>query len=426
MALRRASRTRRWWRRPGAIIAVSAVVVAAGGGIAAAVVLLAPKPGPERLVAASVGTFDQSVSASGTIEPATVANLAFSSAGTVTAVDVQIGQSVAAGQALASIDTSALQNQVALAQAELDQAQAQQSSASGGTSAQAASAAAQVASAQAKLQLAQNAVAQATLVSPIAGVVAAVNVSTGEQVGSSGTAATSSGATRSSTTGGGTTAAAGAATSSSGAVTVISPTSWIVDTTVGSADLAALKAGMQAQVTPTGASQPIFGTVQSIGVASTSTTAGVAQFPVTIALTGSPTGLYAGTVAGVSIITKELDDVLTVPTAAVRTENGQTVVTVSDGTTQRTVPVTVGQIFGTQTQITQGLDEGQQVVVASVSTRGGGAGGAGVLGGTGGSGGSGRGGNGFGGGSGRSGSGGSGSGGSSSGAGTSGTSNGGN
>lgn len=393
MAKKRAPRSRRWWRRPAVIITIVAVVVVAGAGTAAAVFFLSPKAATQRLVAAAVGTYDQSVSASGTIEPATVANLTFSSSGTVTAVDVQIGQTVTAGQALASIDPTQLQSQVTLAQAELNQAETQQTAAAGGTSAQVAAASAQVASAQAKLQLAQTAVSQATLSSPIAGVVAAVNVSVGAQIGSSGTSSSSSSSSASRTsTSTGTSSTSSTPTSSAAAITVISPTSWVVSTTVSNADLANIKTGMQAQVTPTGATQAIFGTVQSIGVQSTSSTAGVAQFPVTVALTGSPTGLYAGTVASVNIITKELDNVLTVPTAAVRTENGQTVVTVSDNGSQQTVQVTLGQIFGAQTQITNGLTEGQEVVVPVTQSfrTGSGSGGSSIFGGTGGTGGSGR------------------------------------
>ncbi|MEN2740495.1 HlyD family efflux transporter periplasmic adaptor subunit [Microbacterium sp. X-17] len=412
MAKTRVRGSRRWWRRPGIIITIAAVVVVAGGGTAAAVYFLSPKPAGERLVAAAVGTYDQSVQASGTIEPATVANLSFGSGGTVDAVDVQVGQTVAAGQALAAIDPTQLQNQVTLAQAELNQADAQQSAASGGSDAQIAAASAQVASAQAKLQLAQTAVTQATLTSPIAGVVAAVNVSVGTQIGSSGTAGSSGGSSSSRTSASSASASSSAPTSTAAAVTVISPSSWIVQTTVSNADLANIKTGMQAQVTPTGATQPLFGTVQSIGVESSSSTAGVAQFPVTIALTGAPTGLYAGTVASVSIVTSERDNVLTVPTAAVRTENGQTVVTVSDNGVDQTVQVTLGQIFGAQTEVTAGVSEGQQIVVPVATARAGGTGGgAGIFGGGGGAGGTGRGGTGgAGGGAGRTGGGGAGSG----------------
>ncbi|MFX8836706.1 hypothetical protein ABTM80_19095, partial [Acinetobacter baumannii] len=66
----------------------------------------------------------------------------------------------------------------------------------------------------------------------------------------------------------------------------------------------------------------------------------------------------------------------------------QTVVTVSDNGSQQTVQVTLGQIFGAQTQITNGLAEGQEVVVPvtqSVRT-GSGSGGSSIVGGTGGSG----------------------------------------
>lgn len=82
-----------------------------------------------------------------------------------------------------------------------------------------------------------------------------------------------------------------------------------------------------------------------------------------INLSGTHKDLYSGTTGTAVITTGSYDDVLTVPTAAIRTENDKTVVTKVDGTATSTVEVTVGKVFGTYTQITKGLFEGDSVQI---------------------------------------------------------------
>ena len=94
---------------------------------------------------------------------------------------------------------------------------------------------------------------------------------------------------------------------------MVSTGSYIVNTTVGSTQVGELKVGDQATVTVSGSTTPVYGTVGSIGLLAT-TTSGVSTFPVVIDVTGSPTGLYGGSSATVSIITEELQDVVVVPT----------------------------------------------------------------------------------------------------------------
>src|SRR6478735_2839992 len=334
--------------------AVAALLLAGAGGAYAVTHRSASAQPQARTLTVTRGTVQQTVSASGTLEPTTEADLSFQSAGTVNSVGVSVGQQVAKGEVLASIDTSALQGQVTLAQAVVTQAQAQVTAAgSSGSASQIAAADAQLASAQAKLLAAQQALSQARLTSPIDGVVAAVAVKVGSTVGGSSTSgssgSSSSGAGRVASGGGsggsggsaagtGTTGASG---SSSAAVSVISTNAWVVQTQVGNADLASLKQGMQAQILPTGSRATIYGTVESIGIVASSSSSGTSQFPVTIAVTGAPTGLYAGTAASVSIIVKQMDDVLTVPTAALSSSDGRTTVTVLQNGQQVTTPVTV-------------------------------------------------------------------------------------
>lgn len=326
----------------------------------------------QSIVTVGTSTLSQSVSASGTINPKVQSAVRFTSPGAVTAVNVKVGDAVVAGQPLATIDPTDLQNALDLAQANANSAAASLSSAKASGTATATTLAAansQVAAANARLATARTALASATLTSPIDGTVAAVNVTVGDQVSGGGTTSGSGSSGNSGNSGnaaGGGAAGGNAATASNAQVVVISTGAWTVATSVSSADLASIKPGLQAQITPTGARQPVFGTVSTVGVIAT-TSNGVASFPVTIAVTGSPPGLYAGATATVAIIVREVTDALTVPTGAIRTAAGQTtVVKVVDGQ-QVVVPVQLGMVQGALTQVTAGVAEGDQVVVESAT-----------------------------------------------------------
>ena len=382
------ARTGNGWRSRRVLLVVMAVLVLAGGGVALALNRgTASAQVQPRTVTVSHGTVQQTVSASGTIEPAVEDDLSFRSAGTVDTVGVDVGQHVTRGEVLASIDTTSLQSQVTLARAVVTQAQAQVSAAgSSGSASQIAAADAQLASAQARLVAARESLAEARLTSPIDGVVAALNVKVGSTVGgsggsgSSGSSGSASGSGPSASGGGsgsGGTSGSGGASSASGsppssaAVSVISTNGWVVQTQVANADLASLKKGLQAQILPSGSRTTIFGTVQAIGIVASSSSSGTSQFPVTVAVTGTPTGLYAGTAATVSIVVKQVDNVLTVPTVALSSSGGRTTVDVLQSGQQVTTAVTIGRIFGARTEITGGLADGAQVVLpSSFGTRG--------------------------------------------------------
>jgi macrolide-specific efflux system membrane fusion protein len=339
------------WRRrlQGLVAVVALVAVGAVGGWwwgSRDTATTASATERTRLVAAALGTVKQSVSATGTIEPAHQSTAWFTSSGTVTSVAVAVGDKVTKGQRLATIDASTLADAVTLAQASVSAAQDQVNSST--TSDAIASAKAQLASAQSQLADARTALAGATLRAPLAGTVASVGLAVGDNIGNSGA------------TGGG---GAGATSSSSSGIEVVNTSSWVVNATVSSGDLGQLKKGLQATITPSGASVPIFGTVRSVGVVASSSSSGTAEFPVVIDVTGHPSGLYAGTTATVAITVKQLTDVLTVPTLAVRTTNGRTTVQLSKNGVVTTVPVTVGGVYGTTTEITEGLSEGDEVVV---------------------------------------------------------------
>src|SRR6185437_8862785 len=100
-------------RKRNLVVAGVVVGVAAGAGIGIWLGT-SESTGPgltttTEVVTATTGTMKQTVSASGTIEPASQANLDFAVSGKVTAVDVSVGQEVTAGEVLATVDPSALQ-----------------------------------------------------------------------------------------------------------------------------------------------------------------------------------------------------------------------------------------------------------------------------------------------------------------------------
>src|SRR6478736_8980272 len=100
-----------------------------------------------RTVAASLTTMEKSVSGSGTLTPTVQQDVSFDVSGTVTSVPVAVGQTVTAGQTLATVDTLQLEADLLQAKATLATAQAKLSDATG---------TAQIAAAQAQVDVAQS------------------------------------------------------------------------------------------------------------------------------------------------------------------------------------------------------------------------------------------------------------------------------
>jgi multidrug efflux pump subunit AcrA (membrane-fusion protein) len=365
------------------------VLLLVGAGIGT---WLATRSGPASAAATSqietvnLGTITQTVSATGTIAPANQANASFAVSGRVTAVDVTAGQQVAAGQTLATVDATPLWATYAQNQATLtsDQAKLASDQAAGATSAQIAADEAAVTSAQAQAGTAESALADATLTAPIAGTVAAVNVAVGQNVsagssttgssspsssaGSSGSSASGSsglggsGAASSSSTGSDSTGSSGSSSSSSSQFQIVTTNSYIVNASVDDTELSQIAVGDQATITPSGSTTNVYGTVGSIGLLASDST-GVATFPVVINVTGSPSGIYSGATANVSIIVKELQDVVVVPTIALHYSGSSITVDVVSGGSTKAQTVTAGAASGGDTQITSGLSAGDRIEV---------------------------------------------------------------
>jgi multidrug efflux pump subunit AcrA (membrane-fusion protein) len=347
------------FRRRTALIGALVVLAAAGGSSAWALTRgggsAASGGGPRSILSTvSSGPIEQTVDASGTIEPAHIADENFAVPGQITSVKVSVGDTVTKGQVLARVDATDLSRAVDIARANRDSAAAQLTAAqdAGASQTQIESARAQLATAADKLASAKDDLANATLKASISGTVAAVNLAKGDRV--SGSGGGSAGGSRSGSS-------LGSGSSSASGIQIVGTKTWEVDASVSGTDLASIKKGQQARITPSGATAPIFGLVDSVGVVASTASGGSSTFPVTIKVTGTPENLHPGETATVVIVTKSVPDVLTVPTAALRQENGQTVVTKVVNGKDTTVPVVVGTAYGANTQVTSGLSDGDQV-----------------------------------------------------------------
>lgn len=184
--------------------------------------------------------------------------------------------------------------------------------------------------------VAQHAVAQSTIVSPIEGTVASVGIAVGDAV---------------------------TAGSSTQAVVIVSDGGFEVTTSISVADLPDVAVGQAAEVVPDGGGEAISGEVVRIGVAPEPSGS---TYALTIGLDGDTSALGNGSVASVAIVTESADAGLAVPTSAVRRTGDQaTVERVVDGRTVET-EVEIGPIGDRWIAITDGLEDGDEVVIADL------------------------------------------------------------
>jgi trimeric autotransporter adhesin len=152
-----AARRRRRARTRRILVSAIVVVVGLGTGIGVARAQASDTPG-YRTATATTGSTTSEVAISGTVEPVNQAAAAFQVGGTVSSVKVTPGQHVSAGQTLATLDPTSLQEQVSLAEASLSSAQAKLSEDESGESSTSAQTASSVTSSVTSVSGAQPAV----------------------------------------------------------------------------------------------------------------------------------------------------------------------------------------------------------------------------------------------------------------------------
>ena len=325
------------------------------------------------------GAVSNTITASGATAAASEIAASFAVSGTIATVGVALGQTVAAGATLGTLDPAPLQRAVNEAQTQYNNALAGLSDAKAAL-ATATTASAQnpaqsdnntksaVRTAQAQVQTAADNLATAkanlagtTLASPMAGLVVAVNGTVG---GSSSGSSSSSGASTGS-------ASATGSGSSSGFVTIADMSSMTVTANIAEADIASVVVGQVATVTfPAMTGVSAKAKVTAIAPTATASNS-VVTYATTITLDSIPQGLRLGQTASVSITTKSsAATALYVPTAAITTANGISTVKVVDAkdpTKTTTATVTLGVVGNTGTEITSGLKVGQTISLGTVT-----------------------------------------------------------
>jgi membrane fusion protein, macrolide-specific efflux system len=103
-----------------------------------------------------------------------------------------------------------------------------------------------------------------------------------------------------------------------------------------------------------------------------SVSSGVTTYPTTIVFDSAPDTVYPNMAVSASIITDIKHDVVLVPSAAVQTSNGQSMVRVMKDGKVTMVPVEIGGANDTQTEIVSGIDEGDTVVTSTITPNAGG------------------------------------------------------
>jgi macrolide-specific efflux system membrane fusion protein len=329
-----------------------------------------------RTVPVLQGTVTASVTADGSVASASTASASFVTGGTVTAIDVQVGQKVKKGQTLAKVDPGAAQRTLAEANANLtaandalDRAQTAGSDTS--------DAANQVTQAQLAVNDAQAAVDGTTLTAPMAGTVVAVNGTLGSS--SSGSSSSSSGSAAgggSGSSGGGSgnsnssssSSSSSSTSTSSGFIDLADLSKLNVTAAFAEADATKLKDGQAATITWNALS----GTTETGKVAAVdpqaTTSNSVVTYGVTLSLDKAPSGAKPGQTVSVSVTTGEAQNAVYVNSAAVTTVGNRHTVTVEANGQSQIVPVEVGLVGDNSTQITSGVQPGQQVAVTVASS----------------------------------------------------------
>lgn len=293
---------------------------------------------------AAVAALEAQISAFQTQISADQATVSSAQATLAAAQRTQDTQVLAARQAVTTQRGSRDAAKKSLAQAKATVAVNQQGPRSGAV----ASAQAQIDSAQVAVDQAKTAVANTVLRAPFSGKVSTVNA----VVGQSSSAMSSS---SSSTSAG------------SGLVTLVDTSGKTVTASIAEADATAVRVGQPATVELQASGVSMKGTVASIDPASTVTN-NVVQYATKIALISPPAGVRDGQTASITITTASKPDTLSVATSAIAADGVQHyVLKMVNGTPTRT-EVSIGMAGTTGTEITAGLNAGDEVVLSNTAT----------------------------------------------------------
>jgi HlyD family secretion protein len=153
-------------------------------------------------------------------------------------------------------------------------------------------------------------------------------------------------------------------------MTVVDPDPMWLQAQVNETDMGQVRIGQSATVTPSGFPDlRLQGRVTQIDLHA-QVVSNVSVFTTTIEVPNRDGRLLWGMNADADISVIDLKNVLTLPTSAIRTSNGVSTVTILDGGQQVSWDIQTGATDGTRTQILAGLDEGTEVVSGRRSSSG--------------------------------------------------------
>lgn len=341
--------TMKFWHWPKKVIFGLILLLVIGGWFIFA--KANAKPPVYRYSTVQSGTIQKTISASGIVNGKNSANLHFQSSGQLASISVKTGDTVKKGQLIASLDTTQLIANVNQANNNYRSAQAavtnvinqinqyQYGQEIGPTqetfAMQANRTAAQVTrdNAYDSINAARDALNNATIYSPLAGLVTSTSGLPGQNVTAGDTIAQ-----------------------------VIDLAAGIVfEADVDESDITKIVVGQAAQVTLNSYGDKVFnGYVSEVKPITKTTTNGATVVTVKIDLSQSGVAPIAGLNGQAEIVQEQKTNVLFIPQDAVRSDN---TVLVKNGTNPPTpVKVTTGLMSDTDVEITSGLQAGQEVV----------------------------------------------------------------
>jgi membrane fusion protein, macrolide-specific efflux system len=328
-----------------------------------------------RTAAATRTNVVEQVSAAATVQSSYTGNVDFSASGTITQINVKVGDTVTKGQQLAELDDAQAKLQLAAAKSSLAAAKENLANAStetttttgqqGQSSQQSTkSLQAQVDQAEVNVEQAEQTLAATTLTAPEAGTVTALNGVVGQKAGSSAGASAS-----------GQSSSTGSTSTTSGFIVLTNLTALQVKANLAEIDVAKVKAGQDATVTLNALPDtPQPAKVASVDLTATSGTNNVVTYGVTLTLNQPPAQLRPGQTASVAITVAQADDVVAIPSAAMQTVGTTHTVTVlADGQEARR-DIEIGVRSESLVQVTSGLNAGDQVVLPTTAPATGGSG----------------------------------------------------
>jgi macrolide-specific efflux system membrane fusion protein len=318
-------------------------------------------------------TLTSSIDGIGNIELPDTSSVAPAVSGEVTSLEVEIGGTVEQGQVLFVLVNPQLDVAVAEAQntydravlavdaAKLDMTSAKTSLSdvydSGGsalqvrqstvsvTSAELAVTAAEnsVSSAQIALQQARDDAAERTVTAPISGVVTALSIQNGDTAGGTGSTATA-------------------------AITITNPDLFQASIALAESDISGIEQGQRAILTFDALPDlTLSGQVTKVDTTGTNES-GVVSYSVIITPDVMDESVKGGMTVSVSIITDVAQDILAVPSSAIRSSAAGKYVQILQSGEPVDVNVEVGMSTDFFTEITSGLTEGQEIITATTTS----------------------------------------------------------